>query len=276
MLITELWNGQGLGNQLHCYVTTRAISKKLGYEFGIHHPERFKGSSFLNLDFGNKVEGGLTTIEGKPPSLLPNSIKNYFVEKNIRDGFGNDVSPYDWTILNIKDDTKIDGLFQGEDYFIEYRNEIREWLKVKTIPMPDNHCIINFRGGEYKYVPQFFLRSKYWDDAISNMLKIRNDMVFSVVTDDVDCAKLFFNKYGFSISHDMANDYISIQSAKYLILSNSSFAFYPAWLNQNVETVIAPRYWGRHNVSDGYWSIDQNYTKGWMYQDRDGNLGEEK
>ena len=35
MLATEFLHGQGLGNQLFCYVTTRMLAHRLGYDFGI-------------------------------------------------------------------------------------------------------------------------------------------------------------------------------------------------------------------------------------------------
>ena len=62
-----------------------------------------------------------------------------------------------------------------------------------------------------------------------------------------------------------------INSAKYLILSNSSFAFFPAWLGK-AEIVIAPKYWARYNKE--YWSMEQNKVKGWKYLDKKGNLNE--
>lgn len=276
MLVTELWTGQGLGNQLACYITTRCIAMDRGYEFGIAHPERFKGSSFLkNLDFGKPVVGGYTPIEGRPPTTLPDGIINHYTERYVILQNGSNVTPYDPGIFKIPDNTKIDGLLQGEDYFKKHRDEIRQWLKIDLIDLPDDLCIINFRGGEYAGVSDFFLRQKYWDDAIHNMKCLKADIKFHVVTDDPQTARRFFSS-DISISHDMAIDYASIQSAKYLILSNSSFAFFPAWLNQNVKCCIAPKYWGRHNISDGYWSLDQNYTEGWLYQDREGKLGYEK
>lgn len=277
MIVTELWNGQGLGNQLHCYITTRAMATSLGYEFGIHHPERFKGHKFLNLDFGCNVEGGHTYIEGQPPSILPQGIENYYREHSVRTADGDDITPYDNNIFKLKDSTKVDGLLQGEDYFKDFRDIIREnWLKTELLELPDNLCVVNFRGGEYAGVHRFFLRQKYWEDALMNMLVVKNDMKFVVVTDDVPLASSFFNRYGIPVTHNMENDYKMIQSANYLILSNSSFAFYPAWLNNRAKAIIAPRFWGRHNVSNGYWSIDQNYTAGWLYQDRNGNLDERK
>ena len=91
-------------------------------------------------------------------------------------------------------------------------------------------------------------------------------MRFRVVTDDVRTARKFFPHL--DISHVLAEDYAAIQSAEYLILSNSSFAFFPAWLNENAKLIIAPKYWARHNVSDGYWACGYTIVKGWMYQDR--------
>ncbi len=34
MIGTEFIDGQGLGNQLFCYVTARAVAEENGYEFG--------------------------------------------------------------------------------------------------------------------------------------------------------------------------------------------------------------------------------------------------
>ena len=35
IIATELLKGQGLGNQLFCYVTTRALAYKKGFDFAI-------------------------------------------------------------------------------------------------------------------------------------------------------------------------------------------------------------------------------------------------
>ena len=40
MIGTEFLDGQGLGNQLFCYVSTRAIATDAGVEFGFVHPEK--------------------------------------------------------------------------------------------------------------------------------------------------------------------------------------------------------------------------------------------
>lgn len=276
MIVTEFYKGQGLGNQLACYITTRTIAKDKGYSFGIMHPEKFKGANFFDLDFGCKVIGGYGP-EGGPPQKLPDGIKHYYVERKITHPInGADIRIYDKNLVNVLDDTKIDGVMQDEQYFSHRKDEIREWLKVKEEYecydyADDNTCVINFRGGEYARHKDFFLNKNYWENAVNNMRKINKNFRFIVITDDVFTAKKFFPNFG--VFHfSIAKDYVIIKNAKYLILSNSSFAWFPAWLNKNLKFCIAPKYWGRHNISDGYWSCGYNITKGWMYQDRDGKL----
>jgi hypothetical protein len=276
MLITEFYNGQGLGNQLACYVTTRVLALDQGYDFGVMHPERFKGADFMDLDFGQTVVGGFGP-EGGPPVELPNSILNYVREKSeIHPLIGADIRGYDESLRSISDNTKLDGLLQGEQYFEHRRQEISTWLQVQPnedifkICGPDI-CVINFRGGEYVRVKDFFLPREYWLNAVQCMLKINSALHFIVITDDVGQARKFFPDY--KVFHfSIAGDYLAINSASYLILSNSSFAWFPAWLNPKLKYCIAPKYWGSHNNSDGYWSLKNNLTKGWSYLDRNGNI----
>ncbi len=278
MLVTEIYNGQGLGNQLWCYVVTRVIAKDRGYKFGIQSPQKFKCQDFMSLNCGEKVIGGFGP-EGGPPTILPRGIKFYYNERKIvHPQTGVDVRTYDKNLVAVPDKTKIDGIMQDEQYILHRKNEIRQWLKVKKKYecfdfVSDDICIINFRGGEYISVKNVFLTKKYWDNAIKNMLKINQNFQFVVITDDVLTAKKFFPKlevFHFSI----AKDYSIIKNAKYLIISNSSFAWFPAWLSENLRFCIAPKYWSQHNVSDGYWGCGYNITSGWLYLDREGKLND--
>lgn len=276
MIITELYNGQGLGNQLWSYVVTRVIAKDHGYNFGVKSPEKFKGSDFMELDFGQPVVGG-ESPEGGPARTLPNGIENYYAEERIIHPFnGSDIRTYDFKLINSKDNTKLDGCMQDEQYILHRKEEIRQWFTVKssfeTLEFSsDDICIINFRGSGYVNDKDFFLTKSYWKNAVKNMRNVNPHFKFVVITEDVKNAKKFFpdfEVYHFSI----AKDYVIIKNAKYLILSNSSFAWFPAWLSNELKFCIAPKYWARHNVSDGYWSLGYNITTGWMYQDRIGNL----
>ena len=278
LLITEIYNGQGLGNQLACYVTTRSIALDKSYDFGIMHPEKFKCLEFINLNFGKKVVGGRGS-EGGPPKKLPKGIEYYYNEQELTHPVnGSDIRIYDRNLVDIFPNTKIDGYMQDEKYFEHRKREIREWLKVKQEYecydyASDDICIINFRGGEYVRHKDLYLTQKYWEDAVINMLKINKNFKFIVITDDTYEAKKFFQNY--DVFHfNIAKDYVILKNAHYLILSNSSFGWFPAWLSTNLKYCIAPKYWARHNVSDGYWSCGYNITKNWMYQDRGGSLSD--
>jgi hypothetical protein len=98
-------------------------------------------------------------------------------------------------------------------------------------------------------------------------------MKFIVITDDVKSAKNYIGDYP-CYHVDIGFDFYAINIAKYIILSNSSFGWWAAWLNKKCNLIIAPKYWSRHNVSNGYWSLGDQYTRGFMYMDRNGILSD--
>jgi len=274
MLISELYDGQGFGNQLWSYVFTRVLSSDKNLQFGIQCPEKFKGRGFLDLDMGQQVVGG-SGPEGGPPTELPDGINYYYSERVIlhpkRDV---DIRVLDSGFQEVVDNTKIEGIFQAEDYIAHRKEDIRGWLRYEPKQLdidfsdPDI-CVINFRGGEYKGNPKIFLRRKYWIDAVAHIESINPNVKFVVITDDPPAARRFFPRY--SIRHyGIHGDYQAINTASYLIVSNSSFAFFPAWLNRRAKICVAPKYWAAHNESDGYWSCSYNITRNWLYLDREG------
>ena len=261
MITTRLHNGQGLGNQLWTYVVTRVIAEDRGYDFGIEDREQFKGSGFMDLDFGDPIQG----------------IRYRYEEKALIHPLnGADIRIHDDDLLKVEDDTELCGYMQDERYIAHRKNEIRKWLHVRPECdrrdlSDDDICIINFRGSGYVTEKALFLSPRYWRDAMRNMLSVNGKMRFVVITEDVATAKTFFPDL--PIHHfDIGGDYAVIKNAKYLILSNSSFAWFPAWLSTDLKCCIAPKYWARHNVSDGFWCLGYNITSDWIYQDRRGSL----
>ena len=106
---------------------------------------------------------------------------------------------------------------------------------------------------------------------MKKMRAIRADMEFIIITDDIDAARRVLPEVE-AHHFDLAKDYTIIKNAHYLILSNSTFAFFPAFTSETVKYIIAPKYWARHNVSDGYWASEQNIYDGFWYMDRKGRL----
>ncbi len=278
MIGTEILRGQGLGNQLFCYVTARCIAKERGESFGILGSETFAnnmhsscGLYFMDLDFGEKA--------------AKEDFKQTYWEKEKRLYLGNSrhdlehgayVAGTDWDMYRVPEDTLLMGNMQAEDYYLKYKEEVKEWLRVKPEYdcydfSQDDLCILHLRCTDYMDCPELFVRKEYWKRGMENMRKINPDMRFMIITNDVkEASKILpgIPAYNF----DLAKDYSIIKNAKYLLLANSSFTYFPAFCSETVKYIIAPKYWARHNVSDGYWASEQNIYTGFHYQDRDGKL----
>ena len=278
IIATELLKGQGLGNQLFCYVTTRCIALKNGCDYSILGSETLAnnihsqcGLYFMDLEFGiptQKEDFEKVYNEKEDRLFAPNS--KHDIEH------GAYVSGTDEALLKLKESALIYGNMQAEEYFLPYKKEICRWLKVKPEYdcyeySQDDLCIIHLRCTDYMDSPELFLNKRYWLNGMKNMRRINPNMRFMIITNDVKEAQKLIpgvKVYNF----DLAKDYSIIKNAKYLLLSNSSFAFFPAFTSNTVRKVIAPKYWARHNVSDGYWASEQNIYQGWTYQDRKGKL----
>lgn len=280
MIGTEFLKGQGLGNQLFCYVTARAIAEENGYEFGSAGQEIFavnmhsdRGMYFMDMDLGHVI----SQEEKKNFKIYQDDDTRLFIGNSRHDMVhGCYVSGRDDNIHHVEDNTLIYGNMQDESYFIKYIDKVKQWLHVK--PEYDSYeysrenlCIINMRGGEYTGSPELFIDKGYWINGIREMKRIRPDMEFMIVTDDVEAARKMLP--GIEAHHfDIGKDYVTLKNAHYLLLSNSSFACLPAHTSETLKFAIAPKYWARYNVSDGYWASEQNIYSLYHYMDRKGRL----
>lgn len=244
--------GSGLGNQLHRLVATRVRAMDLSVDWEM----------LYNSDGSGKQEGfkGNGLFEIPIPRVATfTDFANMWHEKKITDENGIDIRGYDPEFNFIEDNTTIDGEFQDERYWQHREKEVNEWLQVESLEMPDDLCVIGFRGGEYSVFPDLFLPKNYWDEAIARMKLLKPDMRFEVHTDDEVLAKQFFPEY--KVIHDVGINWRSMRYAKYAIIANSSFFILPRWLNGGL--TIAPRYWARHNIK--IWALPQNFYKRFLY-----------
>jgi len=278
IIATELLKGQGLGNQLFCYITTRCIAKRNNCDYSILGSETFAnnihsqcGLYFMDLDYGvpTKKEDFEKIYNEKEDRLFLANSKHDIEH-------GAYVTGTDQTLLNMTENVLVYGNMQAEDYFLQYKEDIKNWLKIKPEYecyeySQDDLCIIHMRCTDYIDAPELFLEKKYWTNGIKNMRKVNPNMRFLIITNDVKEAQKILPGIQ-AISNDLAKDYSIIKNAKYLLLANSSFTYFPAFTSETVKMIIAPKYWARHNVSDGYWASEQNIYEGWSYQDRNGNL----
>lgn len=270
MIGTEFLPGQGLGNRLFCYITARSVAADRGVPFGTAG-RAFLGADFLDLDLGEEITdtGAYRSYhEADKRLFLPNSPHDMV--------HGCYVAGADPAVRNVPDGTLLYGNLQAEEYFLNHRADLKDWLRVRpefesSEFTADDLCILNLRGGEYTSDPALYLRRRYWTDAMRHMREENPGMRFLIITDDPPAAGRILP--GIPAVHGTpASDYVAVKNARYLILSNSSFAFFPAYTSETVRRIIAPKYWARHNCSDGYWSSPQNIYRDFTYMDRSGRL----
>lgn len=266
VISTEFYDGQGLGNQLWAYVSARSIAEQLNADFVLYGHERFKGADFLDIGFSDE-------------QLLNKDISHFDVFHEVRyydTNLNCLVSSFDSRVNDILRPTKLEGLFQSEQYLFGDLEKLNRYLKLKpkykyAIDIPDDTCILNVRGGEYKRHKNLILPMSYWDNAIKNMQNISGVKNFLVVTDDVKYAKLLFPKYEV-LNGGIADCYLALNNAKHVIVSNSSFSYFPLKTNKNGPVVIAPKYWGRFGNNFNRWASPANLYTSWLWQDHLGNL----
>ena len=278
MIIGQFHQGSGLGNQLARLVATRVRAADLGVDWGMMYnhdnsgkEKGFKGSSFMDIgqwDKGIKKEVKHFDITQNVFNNLPSEPEVEFgvwQEKAIRDEIsGVDIRSYDPEFNFVEDNTIIEGEFQDSRYWEHREKEVNEWLKVESLEVPDDVCVLAFRGGEFAVYPDLFLTPEYWQEGIKMMREINPKMRFQVHTDDKPLAQQFFPD--FEVIHDMGINWRSLRYAKYAVTSNSSFAILPRWLKQGEDkdaVTISPRYWGRRNTK--VWSLPQNYYRRFKY-----------
>lgn len=263
MIVTELYSGQGLGNQLWCYCVCRSIAEELNLPYKILGKDNFKAKDFLEIDFGNesKIDRQFTIFH-----------EQRFYDKEL----DYVASSFDDRILSLDENTQIEGFFQSEKYFFGDIDRINNYIKVKEeyenlITIPNDVCILNIRGGEYKRHQKFNLPKSYWINAMENMRVKYNINKFLIVTDDQDYAKVLFPDIE-RVDAGVAESYIALHNASYFIVSNSTFSYFPIKSKEAQCIVIAPKYFARYNDLLNRWASPANIYKDWIWQDRDGKL----
>lgn len=263
MIAMEFQDGQGLGNQLWVYVVCRSIAEKLDIDFTILNYEKFKGADFLDLSRTN------SKCELRNPTVYNERM---FFDSEL----GAFIYDFDPNVLTNANDFIIRGIFQSEKYFDSLGDQLNRYIKIKpdalnSIDVQSNTCILYIRGGEYKRHKNLILPKSYWTNAMSNMQKFIPNVNFKIVSDDDRYCKSLFPDIEI-LPGDMSSDFVALFKAKYVILSNSSWGYFPVKLGLKPEIVIAPMYWARFGNEYERWVSPANCYSEWKWQDSSGKI----
>ena len=296
MLAASIHEHAGLGNQIWRYVCCRAFAEHLGYEWGVSHPG-WRGP-FLNIDWGKEVT---LNVEEDSDFRLGEGFKHYYKEKWVHHKTApGEIGAPDNKFLELPDDTYINGNFQRMSYVEDRRDDICDWLTYDnkvTDYASEDICVIQLRGGDYT-TGHSMLPAMYYKMAMKNMKENNPNINFVIVTDDPNTAGQMLpgvpivgsavseekDQYQRNISWyqypggPVGIDYSILNTAKYAIISASTFAFWPIWTNKQLHAVIAPKYWFDWSRSDGWWRPKDGIVndESWLYMDMEGGLYESK
>jgi Glycosyl transferase family 11 len=255
-MITIELSGQ-LGNHMFQYATCRTVAETLGYDWAI--PRNFSGLGLFDIDLG--TEPGPALAEWQE----------------------SDHQFYDPNLLRIKDGTLLKGYFQTDRYWRHRRDDVRSWFKLNLdrsdlyqgLDLAGNTCLIHLRGTDYKQFTFFgkdvMLPVSYYARAVDIMRAVYgNDCKFIVITDDLPLAQQWFPG-ALVVSSDRNSDFWLLTHARRLIIPNSTFSWWAAYLNRSCELTIAPRYWCAYN-GNTEWEPRDAQTDLFVYLDSDGNM----
>jgi len=294
MLAASIHEHAGLGNQIWRYVCCRVFAEHHGYEWGVSHPG-WRGP-FLNIDWGKEVN---LNVEQDSDFSMVEGFKHYYKERFDHHKRAPGCIGYpDNKFYELPDNCYINGTFQRMSYIEEHREKICSWLTYDdkvTDYSADDICVIQLRGGDYT-TGHSMLPPQYYHMAMERMKENNPNIQFVVVTDDPGTASQFLpgvpvvgsavseekDQYQKNISWykypggPVGIDYSILNTAKYAIISASTFAFWPIWTNNDLVNVIAPKYWFDWSRSDGWWRMKDGIVNDerWLWMDQQGGLYE--
>ena len=294
MLATSIHEHAGLGNQIWRYVCCRVFAEHHGYEWGVSHPG-WRGP-FLNIDWGKEVN---LNVEEDSDFQMVEGFKHYYKERfDHHKRAPGCIGIPDNKFYSLPDNCYINGTFQRMSYIEEHRNKICTWLTYDnkvTDYASEDYCVIQLRGGDYT-TGHSMLPPQYYQMAMQHMKDNNPDIKFVIVTDDPGTASQFLpgvpivgsavseekDQYQKNISWykypggPVGIDYSILNTAKYAIISASTFAFWPVWTNKDLVNLIAPKYWFDWSRSDGWWRMKDGIVNDqrWLWMDQQGGLYE--
>ena len=230
----------GLGNTLFQIANAYAYALEHNSEFELyddlyipcHHPslDSYKDNIFSNIK--------ISSVDGK------------FYRYNESSFCYNEIPKFYENLI-------LYGYFQSEKYFQKYENQIKDLfyfdsklIETYSKELKQKNCSIHVRRGDYLNLQNChpIQTLKYYKKAVSLFDK---DTLFFVFSNDIEWCKNKFtyenlgtNNFIFIDGNDCQDDLLLMSQCQNNIIANSSFSWWAAWLNNNLnKKIICPQNW---------------------------------
>ncbi len=168
---------------------------------------------------------------------------------------------FKYSPIPLKDNIVIEGFFQSEKFFKDFENEIKDLFHLNKNLRENNDKKLNL--SKKKIVGIHFRRYKVMADILPPMpwvyyeyaLKKFDSEKYEIIcfSDDIDDVKKNFNvkRFNFLENNNELDDLYCLSQCDSVIMSNSTFSWWGAWLGKRKEKVIVPPFWfGRAGPRD--------------------------
>ena len=275
MILIDLKDGQGLGNQLWLLATGINLSLKKSRKLVIRNIHEFKYKKILSDQFYFFIEPfSIEHIDINWKVFSPMG----FEYKEVKSSIHFEESDKFLDLLDMYEYIEIDGNYQSislipkPEILVKYFNlncdNYNEEIDF------DNTCFINIRGGAYLGVFKSpCVKINYIYNCIQIFKNQYPDMEFKIITDDYKFSKVILPEFKI-LYGSIAQDFLNLYFAKFLILSNSSFAFFPTYLSKNKKLILAPFKWAASNdfKNNTTWLSPCNFNRGFLFVNNDGKV----
>lgn len=256
-----------LGNQLFQYAFIKALA------------ERFHTSFYLNEKIVPLIAADYFDLEGYNPTQ--NKLNKFLLKLEsgnlIKKLNATDIDTYSEAVSNaLTNHTIYSGYFQSELFFKDIAAKIPGYIRIKKEhsdkfqaqyqgTFTNNRTIaVHIRRGDYLNLNDWWatnlgsnnlsLPTSYYLNCLEQIPEYKNHKII-FVSDDIGFARTEFAHIPnaeFSQS-DMITDFQIIMNADVCILSNSSFAWWAAYLNpKKNKAIYCPQYWLGFKVHKEY------------------------
>jgi hypothetical protein len=267
----------GLGNQLFQYAAAYSLSKRLNqsFQFDPALTASMTARAYRLLELNVDID---TVVEKE---MLPGKIgriKNAYINKvcrifNLSKHKCGDYlywieTKYEWQpeFFTISaSNIYVDGYFQSEDYFKQYRTELltqftpkyepeEEYIQILNEIKKHNAVAVHVRRGDFKNFRNlhnpylYLLDEEYYQNAVKYMRENLDNPIFFWFSDDMDWVKQHidsdpnFQFVSIKTKHGDIDDMMLMKNCNHIITANSTFSWWAAWLNENENAIrIVPK-----------------------------------
>lgn len=274
----------GLGNQMFQYAFSLALEKKgfsvLADTSLYRKPCVRRGVDLSHGDFEVARVFGLNIPEADDALVLKLGDRaEHFFERLRRKFFTKKthIIEYDSQFhaghFTDSRDLYLDGYWQNPLYWQGIENELREKFTFKLAmneksaqflsflnSEKNKTCAVHIRRGDYLNHKTLFVCDKpYFENAISKMISLVPEIEKCIIfSDDIEWCKNNIDTHDkekifvdWNTGKDSWQDIALMRECSHIIIPNSSFSFWGAWLNSNLDaTVICPEIWSASGSTD--------------------------